>query len=143
MSLEKLEALILRSELKIGEKPALVLIDYVQLLQGEGSRYEKTSNVAEGLKVLAKSTKTIIIVASQVGRSTKEDGMTLHSAKDSGALENSAGLVIGAVKDGEDKMILKILKSTKGGAGAEIVCNFDGSKMKITQHTGIDKQDMP
>lgn len=143
MSLEKLEALILRSELKIGEKPALVLIDYVQLLQGEGSRYEKTSNVAEGLKVLAKSTKTIIIVASQVGRNTKDDGMTLHSAKDSGSLENSAGLVIGAVKDGEDKMLLKILKSTKGGAGAEIVCNFDGAKMKITQHSGIDKQDMP
>jgi 5S rRNA maturation endonuclease (ribonuclease M5) len=140
ITLDQIESMIMRAELKMGERPVLVLVDYVQLITGTGSRYEKTSNVAEGLKILAKSTRTIIVATSQVSRS--EDGdIGLHSAKDSGSLENSAGLVVGAWRDDEDYKLLnlRVLKSTKGGAGTEIKCNFDGAKMKITERSTMQE----
>lgn len=140
LTIEQMEAIILRAELKMGGKPLLVLIDYVQLVHGEGkSRYEKVSNIAEALKSMAKATKTIVIVASQVDRaSAKEGEIGLHSGKDSGSLENSAGLVLCAVRDEKDPtlMRIRILKSTKGHAGYEVMCNMDGAKATITERSG-------
>lgn len=138
ITLQEMEAIILKADLKMGGRPVLVLVDYVQLIQGGNeSRYERLSNTAEGLKALAKTTQTIVIVASQVGReSAKEGGIVgLHSGKDSGGLENSAGIVIGATRDDKDKSLLhlKVLKSTKGGAGCEVKCNIDGAKATITE----------
>ena len=38
----------MRSELKLGERPRVVLIDYIQLVAGSGeNRREKISNIAE------------------------------------------------------------------------------------------------
>lgn len=140
LTIDQMEAIILRAELKMGGKPLLVLLDYVQLVQGEGkSRYEKVSNIAEALKSMAKATKTIVIVASQIDRASGKEGeIGLHSAKDSGSLENSAGLVLSAVRDEEDStlMRLRILKSTKGHAGYEVLCNIDGAKATITERAG-------
>jgi 5S rRNA maturation endonuclease (ribonuclease M5)/energy-coupling factor transporter ATP-binding protein EcfA2 len=143
MTLEQMEQLIVRSELKIGMKPKLVLVDYVQLIQGTGKRYERTSDAAEGLKVLAKSTKTILVIASQVARQNHENGpeLSLYAGKDSGSLENSAGLVIGAWRDENDAKLLhlKVLKNTKGQSGLQIPCNFDGSTMRITERAPASK----
>jgi 5S rRNA maturation endonuclease (ribonuclease M5) len=157
LSLETMEQIINKSELKLGEKVQLVLVDYVQLLQAAGnSRYERSSNIAEGLKVLAKSTRTIIVAFSQIGRPSKqqksqqqagEDEETpepnLHDAKDSGSLENSAGLVIGAWRDNNNPRLLhmRVLKSTKGGGGTKVLCNFDGAKSLITEYQ--DPRDLP
>lgn len=138
-SVETLEAIISRSELKIGRRPKVVLIDYVQLVGGQGKgRYERVSNVAEELKIIAKATQTIIFVASQISRPEGDDPqITLHDAKESGSLENSAGLVIGAWRDPEEKTLLhlKILKNTKGHAGHEILCNFHVETMRITERS--------
>lgn len=139
LTIEQMEAIILRAELKMGGKPLIVLLDYVQLVQGDGkTRYEKASNVAEALKILAKSTKTIIIVASQIDRASGKAGeIGLHSAKDSGSLENSAGVVLSAARSEDDPtlMTLTVLKSTKGNAGYEVLCNIDGAKATITERT--------
>ena len=142
ITLDEIESIIMRAELKMGERPVLVLIDYVQLIQGTGNRYEKTSNIAEGLKVLAKSTRTIVVVTSQVNRNSADEKISLHSAKDSGSLENSAGLVLGATRcDGG--FTLEVLKSTKGGAGLEIGCIFNGDNLRITERGRIDPEDVP
>ena len=145
LTLDTLESYIVRSELKIGAKPQLVCVDYVQLFSGIGKRYERTSDAAEGLKVIAKRTGTIIIVASQVTRPGDNATITLHSGKDSGSLENSAGLVLGAERDPDDKRLihLKVLKNTKGVGGWEILCNFDGETMRITERSKIDDRDIP
>lgn len=146
LSLEQLERYIIKSELKIGSKPKVVLLDYIQLIDGKGKRYERTSDAAEGLKVIAKTTKTIVIVASQVHRSEGEDpDINLHSGKDSGSLENSAGLVLGAWRDPSDKALLhlKVLKNTKGTGGAIIQCNFNGETMRITERSTISDEDVP
>jgi 5S rRNA maturation endonuclease (ribonuclease M5) len=139
LTLADFENYILRSELKMGCKPKLVLIDYLQLVGADGAnRRERISDVAEGLKVLAKTTRTIIIAASQVRRPTEDSKeIALHSAKESGSIENSCGLLIGAWRDKDDStlMHLKVLKSTKGGSGTRVKCNFDGAKMLITERT--------
>lgn len=146
LTVDDIEALVIKSELKFGVRPNLVLIDYIQLLQANGgSRYDRASSVAESLKRLAKSTGTVVIAASQ--RSRPGDGDTnevfLHDAKDSGSLENSAGLVIGAWRDQNDSKLLKlrVLKNTKGKSGLVVDCNFDGEKMLITERASPAYED--
>lgn len=130
---DKIEELIIKSELKIGVKPAVVMLDYIGLISEKGnSRYERMSVIAEKIKILAKSTQTIIILASQIHR--QEGDITLHSAKDSGSIENSSGLVISVSRDPNDreKMFLKIHKNTKGTAGDTFAVWFNNT-LKIGQ----------
>ena len=146
ITLSDLENYIVKSELKIGQRPKLVLIDYIQLMQSIGpNRREKVSDIAEGLKVLAKTTRTIIICASQVHRPDGDEEIHLHSAKESGSIENSCGLLLGAWRDEKDSTLLniRVLKSTKGGGGTLIECNFDGAKMRITERSKIRPEDVP
>ena len=148
LTVPQIETIIMRSELKIGERPRVVLVDYIQLIGGKGAnRREKVSDIAEDLKVMAKATRTIVIVTSQTSRpdsKLKEEYQpSLHSAKESGSIESSAGLLIGAWRDKEDGSLLhlKVLKSTKGGAGLEVHCNFDGERMIITERAKYVSQD--
>ena len=137
LSLDRLEEILIKSELKLDCKPLLVLVDYAQLMVGKGnSKYERTSNVAEGLKQIAKATKTVIFITSQIDRtSAREANNSLHSAKDSGSLENSAGLVLAADRDPEHESLLyiRVLKATKGGTGLVIECDIDGARSRITE----------
>ena len=138
LTLKDIESHIVRAELVMGVRPKLVLIDYIQLIQGSGSsRREKVGDIAEGLKVLAKSTGTIIIVTSQISRNREESEPSLFSAKESGEIENSCGLLLGAWRDESGGMKLRVLKSTKGGAGMTVDCNFDGARMRITERSRI------
>lgn len=153
----EMERIILKSELKIGRKPVLVLIDYIQLVNSTGkSRYERTSEVAEKLKQVAKRTNTIIFLASQISRpddDRKDPSVSLYDGKDSGSIENSSGLVIGAWREPgyPQWMKLKVLKNTKGRPGQVVNCNFYGSSMVITEmpkgtepdREKIDREDVP
>jgi 5S rRNA maturation endonuclease (ribonuclease M5) len=136
---EKIENLINKAELKMGVHPALVLIDYIQLISGRGSkRYEVISDAAEELKRIAKTTKTIIVIASQVKRkdADADQDITLHDAKESGSIENSCGLVLGVWRPEPDELVMRILKNTKGRSmkkGDGIHCDFNGATMTITE----------
>ena len=117
------------AELKTSVRPVLVLVDYIQLVQGSGeSRYERVSGVAEQLKVVAKETNTIIVMASQIGRNATGESkeVSLTDAKESGSIENSSGLVLGAWRDGNDaeRLWLRVLKNTKGKSGRTIPCRI-------------------
>jgi len=143
LTMDQFEAIVVGSELKMGGKPDVVLLDYAQLVKGIGSRYEKTSNVAEGIKVVAKATRTIIFVASQVDRASGKSGeVSLHSAKDSGSLENSSGVFLGLERSPEDSslLVVKVIKATKGGSGTIIHCNIDGAKSLITERARVDTE---
>lgn len=140
MTTMDLESTIIRSELKTGVKPKLVLLDYIQLMKGPGkSRYEQRSSVAEELKIVAKTTQTIIILSSQIGRKGQDDSPEVHMSdgKESGSIENSSGVVIGVWRDPEDPslMTMRVLKATKGGAGLEVPCTYDLHSLKITQRS--------
>lgn len=135
-----IETIVGRAELKMGVKPVLVLIDYVQLVQGIGKgRYEQITSVMSDLKSMAKNTGTIVVVASQVQRKDKQSSAAvgLSDGKDSGQIENSAALHIGAWRDpnDEDTLILRVNKNTRGSSGQTVRCNWDGARMMITEKT--------
>ena len=147
LSLEQIEKYILRSELKIGTRPVIVAIDYVGLVKNQSkSRYESISNIAEQLKVIAKRTNVIMLVASQIHRpdKIKEESLSisLHDAKDSGSLENSAGVVIGAWRPERTRMMLRILKNTSGTSGDTIEAIVEGGTMRITSQRRINERQL-
>ena len=96
LDIGRMEDIINRAELKMGVKPKLILLDYIGLMndKGGGKRYEKMSNIAEGLKVLAKSTNTVIIISSQISRNNERTEVSLHDAKDSGCLSKATTKVL-------------------------------------------------
>jgi len=111
-----------RDALVFGEPVGLAVVDYIQLCKGEGkTKYEKMSNVAESLKVMAKNTNTAVVIISQVKRpeAGKFKRLTLFDAKETGSIENSASMVLALdMEDGESNTRwLRILKSTTGGTG--------------------------
>lgn len=75
----------------------LVLIDYVQLMRGEGAnRYEELREVAYGCKALAKDLAVPVILLAQLNRSveTRESKRPyLSDLRDSGAIEEAADIV--------------------------------------------------
>jgi hypothetical protein len=138
MTLDDMEDIITRAELKMQVRPRLILVDYVGLMSGggNGKRYERLSTIAEGMKVLARKTETVIIMASQIRRDPDRTEVDLHDAKDSGSVENSAQLVLGAWRPAPDRLTIKILKQTKRAGAHVIHCLFDGHRQKIVELAG-------
>lgn len=140
---DEIEKIIQKADLRLGTKPALVVVDYMQLLSGKGgSRYERASYAAERLKQIAKATNTIVVVASQMHRPPRDETgeersakPSLHSAKDSGSIENSAGLVLGLhrPRGTTSELQLSVLKCTKGGAGLTVDLRFDTDSLRIDE----------
>lgn len=79
---------------------ALIVVDYVQLMNGLDQRmprHEQLGQITQGLKNLAKELQVAVILLSQIGRGADDraDGMpTLRDLKDSGAIEQDADVVI-------------------------------------------------
>lgn len=147
LTAQKIEDIIRQSELKIGERPALVVVDYIQLMGGDSDRRVKVADAAEGLKVVAKNTNTVIVMISQIKRKGMDMGVevTLEDGKEAGEIENSSGLLIGAWRDENDAGLLhlKVLKNTKGFSGKEVLCNFDGETMTITERAETEAPEQP
>lgn len=142
----QIESYIGKSELKFGMPPIVVCVDYIGLLKkgNTRSRYEAISDNAEQMKVIAKRTGTIIVLGSQIARPAdkkESKDVALHDAKDSGALENSAGLILGCWRPDANHLSLRILKNTDGYSGDIIKCDFDGPKMQITQSANQGDED--
>jgi len=147
LSPDNIEKLIDRSALKFGMRPVLVVVDYLGLVRAKGkSRYEVASDAAESLRIIAKRTNTIIFSTVQISRPDKRsEGIEvgLYDAKDSGSIENSASLVLGAWRPDRETIMLKVLKNTKGMTGRVVECNFDGARMSITERSKISPGDVP
>ncbi|MDD3481814.1 replicative DNA helicase [Azovibrio restrictus] len=81
----------------------LIVIDYLQLMRGEGStRNEEMSSVTRGLKLLARELSCPIVLLSQLSRKVEErtDKRPLMSdLRDSGAIEQDADVVLACYRD--------------------------------------------
>lgn len=82
-----------------GQELQLVVIDYLQLLQGDrrASAYERISEISMGLKALAKDTGVGIMALAQLSRAVeqREDKRPMLSdLRDSGQIEQDADAVL-------------------------------------------------
>lgn len=90
----------LRSQV-LRERPALVVVDYLQLMKGEGqSLRERVTYISAGLKSIAKSGDVPVVALSQLSRSNEQSGGKYprrpmpSDLKESGDLEAHADGII-------------------------------------------------
>jgi CHC2-type zinc finger protein/DnaB helicase-like protein len=136
LNMKQLDEAISRSSAKLGSVPRVVVIDYVQLIKGEGTRYERVSEACEEAKRLAKKWNTIAILLSQIARKYRSEANTeeeirevsLCDAKESGSFEDSCSVVLGMWKTSTTEMKCRVLKNTKGLAGNTVAMKIrDGT----------------
>jgi replicative DNA helicase len=120
-----------------GVRPVVCYVDYIGLMAAQGrSRYERVSQAAESLKVLARLTNTVVLAATQMHRLEEGEQMGLHSAKDSGSIESSCGLLVGMRRDDErphDYCWFHGVKNTKGRSGWTVRARLNGARMTIEE----------
>ena len=119
MSINRMRARIDEIEMVTGERIDVVAIDYIGLMSGTGSVYERTSTNVEEFKAFLSETNRVGILTTQCSRSG-DDGRyecpSLHDAKNSGSVENSGQLVLAFWLDNYDetKMFTRALKYSHG-----------------------------
>lgn len=90
----QLQARAKRMAIKEGSKPAVIVVDYLQLIRAEGeSQTIRIGNVSAGLKNLAKQMNCPVIALSQLNRNLTGKP-TLMNLRDSGSIEQDADIVI-------------------------------------------------
>ena len=139
INMKQIDELISRSSAKLGSVPRVVVIDYIQLIKGEGTRYERVSEACEETKRLAKKWNLIAVILSQISRKNRNDANTeeevrevsLYDGKESGSLENSCSVLLGMWKTSTTDMKCRVLKNTKGLAGNTVAMKIRGGTFII------------
>jgi replicative DNA helicase len=91
--------------LKLEKNLGLVVIDYLQLMQGRGkteSRQQEISDISRSLKILAKEINVPIITLSQLSRAPEaraDHRPILSDLRESGAIEQDADIVMFLYRD--------------------------------------------
>jgi len=147
LTVETIRKTVLRYNATHDKPCSCVMVDYIGLVGLDGpskSRYEKTSDVAEQLRPLAKDLDVVMFITSQVHRKEGDEVVIpkLHSSKDSGSIESSAYLLLGAWREGDhgEEIKLRILKTSNGFTGSTVTGHFDGGRSYITNQLSIPQQ---
>lgn len=132
-------------KLKIEKNIGLVVIDYLQLVQGSGkknsSREQEISEISRSLKILAKELDIPVIALSQLSRGAeKRDDKRpmLSDLRESGAIEQDADIVMFLYRDdyynqdSEKKNIAEvILAKHRGGSTGTVELLWLGNYTKF------------
>ena len=120
-------------KLKLEKNIGLVVIDYLQLIQGNnrrnGSREQEISEISRSLKILAKELNVPVIALSQLSRAVEQrpdHRPMLSDLRESGAIEQDADIVMFLYRDdyynedSEKKNIAEVIiaKNRSGSTGS-------------------------
>lgn len=125
----------------------LVVVDYLQLMRGEGSnREQEVASISRGLKGLSKELDCPVLCLAQLNReceSRSDKRPHMSDLRESGAIEQDADLVMMIYRDEvynketDMKGIAEILiRANRHGSNGEICSQFDG---RITKFKNLDK----
>ena len=142
--MEQLEQALDATQAKADHPVSVLAIDYLSLLNTRdlgNNLYGQISCAAREMKNLAKRRDLAIICLCQVSRASGEDGSTplnIYSARESGAIEESADFLLGLYRphlhEEEDNIIaVQILKNRKGQDGVEFHFTFDRKSLRVQQ----------
>jgi replicative DNA helicase len=148
----------LMSRLKQENKTlGMVVIDYLQLLRGGGSRQEnrqqEVSEISRGLKQLARELNVPVIALSQLSRASEDKTRTdnrpkLSDLRESGSLEQDADLVALIHREGyykpndptlENKAQLIIAKQRQGPTGIVDVLFLRDITRFVDEAAGVEE----
>ena len=125
-------------KLKLEKNIGLIIIDYLQLIQGSGnrrngSREQEISEISRSLKILAKELDVPVIALSQLSRAAEQRNdhrPMLSDLRESGSIEQDADIVMFLYRDdyyneeSENKNIAEVIlaKNRSGSVGtAEVL----------------------
>lgn len=140
-------------KLKLEKDIGLIVIDYLQLIQGTGkkgaSREQEISEISRSLKILAKELNVPVVALSQLSRASeqrKDHRPMLSDLRESGAIEQDADIVMFIYRDdyyNEDspkKGVAEIiLAKHRGGSIGTIELLWLGN---YTKFVDLDKRDI-
>ena len=132
-------------KLKIEKNIGLVVIDYLQLIQGtgkrNGSREQEISEISRSLKILAKEIDVPVIALSQLSRAAEQrpdHRPMLSDLRESGAIEQDADIVMFLYRDdyynedSEKKNIAEvIIAKHRGGSTGTVELLWLGNYTKF------------
>jgi replicative DNA helicase len=121
----------------VARKGALagVVVDYLQLVHGEGETRERAvAGVVGGLKQLAKDLNVPVIAAAQLKRAgmRKMDLPTMEDLRESGSIEQDADCVILLHRDPKVPDVLKmIVAKNRHGESGEFTVRWQGQYARL------------
>ena len=132
-------------KLKLEKNIGMVVIDYLQLVQGSnkrnGSREQEISEISRSLKILAKELNVPVIALSQLSRAAEQrpdHRPMLSDLRESGAIEQDADIVMFLYRDdyynedSEKKDIAEvIIAKHRGGSTGTVELLWLGSSTKF------------
>ena len=137
LRMDELGHVLDRAQEKTGRQVNLLGLDYLSLLDMsdlDKTSYGQVSKAARQLKTFAKQREVSILILCQVHRGTGENEdspLTIHSARESGAIEESADFLLGLYRK-DDGLALQILKNRKGQTG-EFMLKFDHNNLRMNE----------
>ncbi len=133
-------------KLQVEKHIGMVIIDYLQLIQGTnkrgGSREHEISEISRSLKIMAKELNVPVIALSQLSRAVEQrpdHKPMLSDLRESGAIEQDADIVMFLYRDdyynpdSEKKNIAEvIIAKHRGGSTGSVDLRWFGSYTKFT-----------
>ncbi|MEO7423595.1 MAG: replicative DNA helicase [Fibrobacteria bacterium] len=127
----------------------MVMVDYLQLMQGAGrqeNRQQEISQISRGLKGLAKELEIPVVALSQLSRAVEQRGgegePKLSDLRESGAIEQDADLVMFVYreeiynKDAEKGKAKIILAKQRNGPTGDVPLTFVSDYASFVNYSG-------